>query len=332
MIRRRLQTIPLTILLWVAVTLLMPLLTLAVVLIDAARKLITGRPFIATRLLAIGWVYLAAQVGVIILSAGQWVASLPSGRKAAARRCQWSYWLQGKWVATIMAAMKRLFRLDFVVSGADDVAPGPIIVLFRHVSIMDNLLPHAFVSEPNNLRLRWVLKKELLRDPALDIGGNRMPNYFVDRKSDDSQVQLEGIAALGSGLGPGDGVLLFPEGTRFSEKRRKYRLDRLAASDPDLHKLIAPFEQVLPPKTGGVLALLDTGADVIVAAHAGFEELRGIKEIWAAAPVGRTISMAFRRYPASDIPRDPAARKQWLFSAWAWVGSEVASMRAHTAN
>ena len=159
MIRRRLRTIPATLLLFAAATLLLPLLIPAVVVVDAVRKALTRKPFMATRLLAIGWVYLAAQVGVIVIGGAQWVASLPFGAGAASRRCQWSYWLQGRWVAAIMAAMTGLFGLDFKVSGADQVEPGPVIVLFRHASIMDNLLPHAFVSEPNGLHLRWVLKK-----------------------------------------------------------------------------------------------------------------------------------------------------------------------------
>ena len=327
MIRRRLKTIPTTFLLWVAVTLLLPLLFPVVLLVDVARRLVTGKPFMATRLLAIGWVYLAAQVGVIVVAGMQWVASLPFGSSAANRRRQWSYWLQGRWVATVMAAMTSLFGLEFEVNGADQVAPGPVIVLFRHASIMDNLLPHAFVSAPNGLRLRWVLKKELLSDPALDIGGNRMPNYFVDRDSDDSQTQLDNIAALGADLGPEDGVLLFPEGTRYSESRRQHRMEALAEANPELHETMVPFPHVLPPKTGGVLALLDSRTDVVVAAHTGFEELRGIKEIWSKAPVGRTISISFRRYPAADIPDSSEERKRWLFTAWAWVGGEVASMR-----
>ena len=257
----------------------------------------------------------------------RWIASLPFGRHAAAKRAEWSYWLQSRWVDTILAAMRGLFGLTFEIKNQEVVSPGPVIVLFRHVSIMDNLLPHAFVSAPEGLRLRWVLKKELLRDPALDIGGNRMPNYFVDRDSDDPETERTNVRNLGADMGPEDGVLLFPEGTRFSKARRERYMDRLAQSSPELHQVMASYEHILPPRTGGVLALLDHGADVVLGAHAGFEDLRGIKEIWSRAPVGRTIRLSFRRISQADIPVDTDERKRWLFDAWAWVGAEVEAMR-----
>ncbi len=330
MLQRRLKTIPTTIVMLLVVTLLGPFLLAAAVVVDLVRKLATGKPMMATRLIAMGWVYLAAEVGVIVAAAFQWLASLPFGPRAAAKRADWTYGLQSRWVAMIMAAMSGLFGLRFEIEGQDLAGPGPVIVLFRHASIMDNLLPHAFVSAPSGLRLRWVLKKELLSDPALDIGGNRLPNYFVDRASDDPETERARIAELGADMGPRDGVLMFPEGTRFSRGRREHRMEELATSSPELHSLLAPYEQVLPPKPGGVLALLDHETDVVVAAHAGFEELRGIKEVWFNAPVGRTIRVSFRRYPASDIPGDAEGRKRWLFTVWAWVGSEVETMRANS--
>ncbi len=328
MLRRRVVTIPTTVLMLLVVTLLAPVLFAAALVVDLGRKAVTGKPLMAIRLLGMGWIYLAAEVGVIIIAAGQWVASLPYGAKAAEKRCEWSYWLQTQWVGTILAAMRVLIGLRFEVRGDNVITPGPVVVLFRHVSIMDNLLPHAFIAEPAGLRLRWVLKRELLSDPALDIGGNRMPNYFVDRTSDDPETERERIAALGADMGPNDGVLVFPEGTRFSRRRRRRMLDELAETNRDLHDLMVPHLHVLPPKTGGVLALLDYGTDIVAAAHSGFEELRGVREIWTNAPVGRTIRLSFRRFNAADVPADVEGRKRWLFEVWAWVGAEVDELRA----
>lgn len=326
MIRRRLVTIPRTVLLWLGITIAMPILVPLVILVDFVRGLFTRKPWMASRLLVMAWVYFGAEVGVIIVAGVQWVGSLPFGPRAAAKRRDWSYSLQSWWVAAVMAGMRRAFRLTFVTRGTDAIKPGPIIVLFRHASIMDNLLPHAFVSAPYGIRLRWVLKKELLSDPALDIGGNRMPNHFVDRDADDPAAERAAIAALGAAMGTSDGVLIFPEGTRFSPDRRERRMASLSATAPDLHEMLVGHDNVLPPRSGGVLALLDHGVDVVVVAHTGFEDLRGIKEIWQRTPVNRTITLSFRRYAATDIPNDSDGRRRWLYEAWAWVGDEVTAL------
>lgn len=64
------------------------------------------------------------------------------------------------------------------------------------------------------------MKQELLWDPCLDIVGNRLPNYFVDRAAKDTARELAHIASLARELAPGQRVVMYPEGTRFSETKR----------------------------------------------------------------------------------------------------------------
>jgi 1-acyl-sn-glycerol-3-phosphate acyltransferase len=90
-------------------------------------------------------------------------------------------------------------------------------LVMRHASILDTLLPSVYVRGLTQWRVRYILKQELLLDPCLDIVGNALPNYFVDRTGH-RQREFEGIRALVKDLGD-DGVLVYPEGTRFSEEK-----------------------------------------------------------------------------------------------------------------
>lgn len=326
--RRRLITVPRTFALWALLTVALPVLVIATLGVDLIRSLTTRKAWIATRLLIMGWVYLAAQVVVIAVAGLQWLASLPFGTGAAAKRRDWAYALQTWWVRSLMAAMRFTLELRFESTDTEVLLPGPVIVLFRHASIVDNLLPHAFVSDQAGLRLRWVLKKELLSDPALDIGGNRMPNYFVDRGSDSPETERANIAALADDLSQHEGILLFPEGTRFSLTKYADRMARLAAAYPELHSIMEGHDHVLPPRSGGVLALLDSGMDVVIGAHTGLENMRGLREIWTLAPVGRTVRISFRRIPAGDIPTGRDDRIRWLHEEWARLDDTIVAMRA----
>ena len=86
---------------------------------------------------------------------------------------------------------QRIFGITIEVEGTDELRDGPIIVFLRHSSVADTLLPAVFIANPNGLKLRYVLKHELLWDPCLDIVGNRLPNSFVRRGSGDSYRVLD---------------------------------------------------------------------------------------------------------------------------------------------
>ena len=131
----------------------------------------------------------------------------------------------------VLLAVRVLFRLRLEVTGDDAVAPGPVIVLIRHASIVDNLLPANLITRPHRIRLRYVLKRELLADPCLDVAGRRLPNYFVRRGTGEAQ-EVERVRALAHGLGADEGVLIYPEGTRFTPERRARAIARIGERDP----------------------------------------------------------------------------------------------------
>ncbi len=77
----------------------------------------------------------------------------------------------------------------------------------------------------------------------------------------------------------------------------------MSESSPELYEIMKGHDHVLPPRTGGVLALLDSGMDVVFGIHTGLESVRGLKEIWQEAPVGRRVKVTFRRVAAADVRR-----------------------------
>jgi 1-acyl-sn-glycerol-3-phosphate acyltransferase len=170
-----------------------------------------------------------------------------------------------------------------------------------------------------------VLKRELLSDPCLDVAGNRLPNYFVERGSDDTEGELRAIRDLGTGLGSQDGVLIYPEGTRFTKEKRARALERLSKGDPVISARAQRLQHVLPPRLGGPLALLQatSPADVVVLAHHGLDGFAHLRDIWAGGMVNTTVLVEFWRVPRDAVPADQADQVGWLYDVWdridAWI-------------
>ena len=61
---------------------------------------------------------------------------------------------------------------------------------------------------------RYVLKRELLADPCLDVVGQRLPNHFLDRQATDSTPELLALEELVTGIDESTVGIIFPEGTR----------------------------------------------------------------------------------------------------------------------
>lgn len=314
-IRRRLRTIPPLVVGLVLVTALLPVLLVIGLLIDAVRRIAFGVPPTAGRLALFLWVYLVAEVGGLVALAALWIASLGGRRRAWLGDMTWR--LQGRWAGVLIGAVRGLFGVRFEVEGDDAVEPGPVIVLVRHTSVVDTLLPANLISRPHRIRLRYVLKRELLSDPCLDVAGRRLPNYFVRRGTGEAE-EVGRVRELAHGLGTDDGVVIYPEGTRFTPERRVREIARIAERDSRLGARAERLRHLLPPRLGGVGALLDGApdADVLVIAHHGFDGLQLISDIWRGGLVGLVVRVRLTRVPRAMVPETGPARLDWLYELW----------------
>jgi 1-acyl-sn-glycerol-3-phosphate acyltransferase len=304
--------------LFVALWALAPFLLPIALAVDVLRRLARGIPFTTTRLLGFALFYTASEmVGMAALALGPVLAH--DGEALLEQ----TYRVQAAWAGALLAAARSLFGLTFEVEGLEALTPGPLVIFMRHASIVDTLLPTVLLARPTRMRLRFVLKRELLALPCLDIAGLRLPNCFVARGGEGSEGEIARVRALAEGMGERDGVLIYPEGTRFSEAKRDKALERLRERDPSRFARVAGLRHLLPTRPGGPVALLDAGTDVVTVAHAGLEAFAELVDVWRGRMVGRRVVISLRRWPKNAIPEGLEQRLAWLDERWgemdAWI-------------
>lgn len=321
--RRRVVTIPALAMIASCLFALLPLLLVATTALDLVRP---RRPWARSRaVLSISWIVLCEVVGVVVAFL-VWIALLMHRNRE--RFVRHNAHLQRVWTNALFAGARRIFAMKLELEGELDEKDGPLLVLVRHASLVDTVLTAAVFANRHDLRLRYVLKSELLGDPCIDIVGHRLQNAFVSRGAD-TRRDVEKIELLTAGLGSKDGVLIYPEGTRFSQRKLE-RIRARLAPDPIAGPRAARFQNVLPPRLGGTLALLESmsNTDVVIVSHTGLEGAASLGDFWKGELVGKTLRVHVRRVPQASIPRSKAERTEWLMERWHevddWVGKASA--------
>lgn len=314
---RRAVTVPGYLLAALVLLSLTPILLPVVVVADVVRR----RHFALVRSLLMVDVYLLAEALGMLASLVIWATSSGWRREASAAYLTRNFSLQCRWASVLFWSARRIFGLRLEVEGEECVRTGPLVVIGRHVSPIDNLVPAAFVSARHGLRLRWVINRWLLRDPCLDIVGCRLPNVFVDTRQDEPGGQAPVVGALAEGLGPNEGVLIYPEGALFSTGRRARVIARLATTDRDASHRAEALQHVLAPRTGGFVAALAAApeADVVVCSHTGLESAGSYRAFISGALVGARVRIEFRRIARQSIPPDATGQAEWLWRTWGEV-------------
>jgi 1-acyl-sn-glycerol-3-phosphate acyltransferase len=318
---RRAGSISRTTLMLVVALALAPVLLPLAVLFDLGRLALRGTPMTTSRLYVFGVYYFVAElVGLAVLGLS-WLRR--AGRRAA--MLEPTYAIQAAWAGALLWAIRVLFDVRFELVGAELCTPGPVLLFVRHASIVDTLLPTALIGWPNRMRLRFVLKRELLALPCLDVAGNRLPNAFVGRDGADSAREIAKVRVLGEGLGERDGVVIYPEGTRATEAKRARALAKLELADRARFERVRGLASLLPVRPGGPLALLEAApeADVVFVGHTGFEGFAELADIWKGGMVGRRVRIELTRHERALVPVEPAARLAWLDARWAELDARI---------
>ncbi len=326
---RRLVTIPRTYIAAVVVTLLLPVLLVVAAAIDAVRWLVNRTPWMFVRLVPFVWTYLVLESALLLVALGSWLVTA-GGRLVSNRRYETIHFaLQGFALATLYRVAVRLLDLRFEVEGEEAITPGPILLLIRHASIVDVLLPGVLVANPHKIRLRYVLKRELLQDPMFDVLGNRIPNHFVARRGADAASEIREVRRLAEGLARDEGVIIYPEGTRYTEAKHGRALERMSKGDPALYARAQKLRHVMPPRVGGPRALLEgaPGVDVVICAHDGLGGFAELGDLVGGELVGKRVRVAFWRVPAAEVPEGRREQMHWLFDQWARVDEWIERQR-----
>lgn len=301
------------------------------VLLCAAYDLVRRNGLASLRLLGLVWAFLLAELIGVIVAGLLWLWHVAHPRRDPDEYLEDNYRLQRWWARLLLGAAARLLRLRFRVEGDALAVPGPVVVLMRHTSIVDTILPLVFLGSRHGLRLRYVLKTELRIDPCIDIVGSRQPNCFVNRAGE-TEREVAAVGQLADGMGAREGALIYPEGTRFEPAKLARAQAKLAEIDPELHALSLRFRRVLPPRPGGTLALLEhalpQGADVVIFAHKGLERLVRLHDVLSGKAVGTEVSLRLWRIPGREVPEERQARLRWVFERWMEVDAFAAEGEA----
>ena len=304
----------------VVLTVLLPAWLPLVIIIDSFR-LKWRFPLARLLLFAVCWAWL--ETAGVICSALLWIGG-------QSKNLSRHYALQRWWADRLLRALKATCGFSVEVENIDALKPGPVILLARHASLADSLVSAYVVTTLAHMNPRFVLKRELLADPCLDVVGQRLPNHFLDRQATDSTPELEALQSLVTNIDASTVGIIFPEGTRANNKKRTRALEKIATNDQDRADRLSDMRHLLPPRPAGAAAMLRgcTSADVVVAWHVGFEGLDTFGGILKAISSDMPpIRFHLRRVRRDVIPDASISNAEgftrWLDDEWMRMDGEV---------
>jgi hypothetical protein len=250
-----------------------------------------------------------------------WLTRAPLGRYEQLQ--WWSVDLMMKRADQLLGLRVKLEPDGLVaVQAPDDEPPRPLIVISRHVSILDSTLPGLLLGAADR-KTTGVMMAEMLADPGFDLVYGRIGWVFVSR--DDRQSALKEIGKFHAVNGTSQAVMMFPEGRLFRPEVRDRALARLAEVTPGRAERLAGLRNTLPPRPAGMLALLELlpEADVAVISHSGLDDLCELAQLGSVAPLHRDVMVTARRISRSEIPADADQQVAWLDELWLEIDAPI---------
>ncbi len=299
-----------------------PQILVLTLLIDAFRQ----TQFASTRTFLFITLYLLSEAYGVVGAAGLWFSHKILKCGNTEDYISRNYELQWRWAYLLVEASSRIFNLTWHIEDDPKRAAGPALIFMRHSSLGDTLMPIRVLSHPYRLRLRYVLKKELLWDPSIDIVGQRLSNFFVDRQSKRRMSQMKAMQSMVTDLKTNEAALIYPEGTRATPEKRNRIIDELERTGKSRQLAYAKsLKHLLPPRLGGAMTFLASApkTDVIFCAHHGFEGAAQLSDLWHDHIIGKTIRVKFWRVPHTDIPTNLQDKRRWFLEQWASLDTWV---------
>lgn len=235
--------------------------------------------------------------------------------------------IMARWTSTIVSVVGALVPMEFDMAQIERVPLQNAIVIARHRSLLDAVLPAVILARAG-LLARYTLKEDLRWEPNIDLVGHAIPHRFITRAPQNLDVELERIRELGAYIDEHSAGVIFPEGTFFTEKRKRQIVASLERRDPGHADAARSMNYLLPPRPGGTLALLDGAprADVVILGHVGFEPFGSIPEIFRNTGGRHIVRVCGWRIPRSEVPEGREDRIDWLFDRWVeldrWIDSQ----------
>lgn len=325
---RRSVTIAGTVVAAVVGILLSPALLVAAAITDLVGR---RRRFPRVRLVALVIGALVIEtIGLLIVGLGLWIVTGFGLLGSAHWRWHRYRSFMGWYTRSMLALIVTVLGTEIVWRDHADLSTGPVVLVARHTSFFDALIPATVLSQRNRLLAHHIVTHGLRYAPCIDIVGHRLPNRFIKRDPGEGSSELGPIQAIGAVLDARSAGIIFPEGTFRTEDRFERAVRRIGRRDPELAARAAGLHYVLPPRSNGTHALLAGApeADVVVCANTGFEPFGSIKDIVDYPVSDRAVVVETWRIPRRDVPDDPERFGAWLLDRYVEIDDWVTAARA----